>query len=131
MSGGPLLIKDNSYSINLKAESFRSNWTSNSIKARTACGVTANNHLLLVTAEGNHTLYDLAHILHELGAVDAMNLDGGGSTTMVIHDSTVNMESKSQERRVAVALGIFLMDQKASPPTTDHALIYLVKKRPA
>ena len=112
VSGGPMLIKNNNYCINLKAESFRNNWTSNSIKARTACGVTADNHLILITAEGNHTLYDLAHILHQLGATDAMNLDGGGSTTMVIHDSTVNMESKSQERRVAVALGIFVMDKK-------------------
>ena len=112
VSGGPMLIKDNNYCIDLKAESFRNNWTNNSIKARTACGVTSNNHLLLVTAEGNHTLYDLAHILHDLGAIEAMNLDGGGSTTMVIHDSTVNMESKSKERRVAVALGIFVLDKK-------------------
>jgi hypothetical protein len=44
--------------------------------------------------------------------MDAMNLDGGGSTTMVIHDATVNMESKSAERKVAVALGIFVMDKK-------------------
>lgn len=114
VSGGPLLLKNNNYCINLKAESFHSNWNSNTIKARTACGVTANNHLLLVTAEGGHTLYDLAHILHELGAIDAMNLDGGGSTTMVIHDSTVNMETKSKERRVAVALGIFLIDKRQS-----------------
>lgn len=111
VSGGPMLIKDNKYCINLKAERFRKNWTSNKIRARTACGITARNHLLLITAEGNHTLYDLAHILHKLGAVDAMNLDGGGSTTMVIHDSTVNMESKSKERKVAVALGIFAIDK--------------------
>ncbi len=117
VSGGPMLIKDNSYCINLKAEAFHSNWTSNSIKARTACGVTANNHLILVTAEGTHTLYDLAHILHELGAVDAMNLDGGGSTTMVIHDTTMNMENKSNERKVAVALGIFVLAKENANPT--------------
>jgi len=112
VSGGPMLIKDNHYCIDFLQESFRKCWTSNNIKARTACGITANNHLLLITAEGTHTLYDLAHILHELGAVDAMNLDGGGSTTMVIHDSTVNMASKSNGRKVAVALGIFAMPNK-------------------
>ncbi len=128
VSGGPMLIKDNNYCINLKAESFRNNWTSNSIKARTACGITANNHLILVTAEGNHTLYDLAHILHELGAVDAMNLDGGGSTTMVIHDSTVNMESKSKERRVAVALGIFVMDKKDKSAYYNRPCTYVPYK---
>ncbi len=114
VSGGPMLIKNGDYCIDLQSESFRSNWTSNSIKARTACGVTADNHLLLVTAEGTHTLYDLAHILHKLGAVDAMNLDGGGSTTMVIHNATVNMENKSNERKVAAALGIFLANDKDS-----------------
>ena len=114
VSGGPMLIKDNQYCIDLQQESFRKSWTSNSIKARTACGITANNHLILMTAEGAHTLYDLAHILHELGAVDAMNLDGGGSTTMVIHDSTMNMANKSNERKVAAALGIFAMPHKAN-----------------
>jgi len=112
VSGGPMLIKDNQYCIDLQQESFRKSWTSNNIKARTACGITANNHLLLITAEGTHTLYNLAHILHELGAVDAMNLDGGGSSTMVIHDSTVNMASKSNGRKVAAALGIFAMPNK-------------------
>ena len=116
VSGGPLLIKNGAYSMDLQSENFRSNWTSSSIKARTACGVTADNHLLLVTAEGTHTLYDLAHILHELGAVDAMNFDGGGSTTMVIHNATVNMENKSNERRVAAALGIFTVPTKNNSP---------------
>ena len=107
VSGGPMLIKDGNFCIDLQAEKFHQNWCSNNIKARTACGVTADNHLILVTLEGNHTIFDLAHIMHDLGAVDAMNLDGGGSTTMVIHNATVNMENKSNQRRVAAALGIF------------------------
>ncbi len=107
VSGGPMLLKDGQFCIDLRAEKFHQNWCSNKIKARTACGVTADNHLILVTLEGTHTIFDLAHIMHDLGAVDAMNLDGGGSTTMVIHNATVNMENKSNQRRVAAALGIF------------------------
>jgi len=115
VSGGPMLIKNGDFCVDLQAEKFRGNWASNRIKARTGCAVTADNHLLLVTVEGTHTIFDLAHILKQLGAVDAMNLDGGGSTTMVVHNATVNMESRSSERRVAAALGVFPMsaDQKS------------------
>jgi len=107
VSGGPMLIKNGNFCIDLQAEKFRGNWASNTIKARTGCGITADNHLLLVTVEGTHTIFDLAHILKELGAVDGMNLDGGGSTTMVVHNATVNMENKTAQRRVAAALGVF------------------------
>ncbi len=108
VSGGPLLIKDNKIFLDLKAEKFRPSWTGNQIKARTACAVTADNHLLLITVEGPHTLWDLAKLLHCLGAVDAMNLDGGGSTTMVVNDITVTRAAKAHQRRVASAIGIFL-----------------------
>jgi uncharacterized protein YigE (DUF2233 family) len=108
VSGGPLLIKDDKVFLDLKEERFRPNWTGNQIKARTACAVTADSHLLLITVEGRHTLWDLAKLLHCLGATDAMNLDGGGSTTMVVNDVTVTRAVKSQQRRVASAIGIFL-----------------------
>jgi exopolysaccharide biosynthesis protein len=108
VSGGPLLIKDDKVFLDLKAEKFHPSWTGNQIKARTACGVTADNHLLLITVEGSHTLWDLAKLLHCLGAVDAMNLDGGGSTTMVVNNVAVTRGAKSHERRVASAIGIFL-----------------------
>ena len=127
VSGGPMLIKNGDFCIDLRAENFRGNWASNSIKARTGCGVTADNHLLLVTVEGTHTIFDLAHILKQLGAVDAMNLDGGGSTTMVVHNATVNMESKSSQRRVAAALGVFAMsnDQKTG---CEHPCRYIPRQ---
>lgn len=127
ISGGPMLIKNGNYCVDLPEEKFRGSWAGSSIKARTACGVTADNHLLLVTVEGTHTIFDLAHILHDLGAVEAMNLDGGGSTTMVVHNATVNIENKSSQRRVAAALGIFQMngDQKY---IYDHPCSYVPRQ---
>ena len=63
----------------------------NSRAPRTALGIRADGSLLLVTVNGRNpgisvgmTLEELAELMIELGAVDAMNLDGGGSTTMVI-----------------------------------------------
>jgi exopolysaccharide biosynthesis protein len=50
----------------------------------------------------------LGDVLLELGAVDAMNLDGGGSTTMVIHNKVVNRPSDATgERPVSDAILVF------------------------
>lgn len=60
---------------------------------RTAIGITKNHKLLLVTVDGRQPgfaegipLDELAQLMIELGAVQALNLDGGGSTTMAIAD---------------------------------------------
>lgn len=103
VSGGPLLIKDGKVFVDLKDEAFRTGWTSCHIKARTAAGVTRDHHVLLVTVEGPHTLWDLAKFLHSLGAVDALNLDGGGSTAMFVNGETVTQS----KRKVASAIGVF------------------------
>ncbi|MCK7477320.1 MAG: phosphodiester glycosidase family protein [Candidatus Moduliflexus flocculans] len=58
---------------------------------RTAVGVRADGRILLVTVDGRQpersvgmTIAELAALLLELGAVEAINMDGGGSTTMVV-----------------------------------------------
>ena len=63
---------------------------------RTAVGATADGKLLLLVCDGRgmrgsegFTLAELADKLLALGAVEAINLDGGGSSTMVGCDGTV------------------------------------------
>jgi exopolysaccharide biosynthesis protein len=57
---------------------------------RTAIGVTATGRIILLVVDGRqsgsvgYTLYELGKELRALGAVDAVNLDGGGSATMWI-----------------------------------------------
>lgn len=106
VSGGPVLIRDGKLHVGLKDERFAKSWTGSHIHARTAIGVTADKHLLLATIEGPHTLWDVAKFLKKLGAVDALNLDGGGSTTMVINGSTVTRNRSTFERRVASSLAV-------------------------
>nr|MBP9111150.1 phosphodiester glycosidase family protein [Pyrinomonadaceae bacterium] len=54
-------------------------------------------------------LYDLAAYFLELGATDAMNLDGGGSTTMFLDGKVVNKPSdKEGERKVSDAILVTL-----------------------
>jgi Phosphodiester glycosidase/SPOR domain len=67
--------------------------------ARTMAGIDRRGRLLLVTADGvpgvseGLTLSEEAQLMRRLGARDAMNLDGGGSTTFVVGDATVNTTS--------------------------------------
>ncbi|HEY9778162.1 MAG TPA: phosphodiester glycosidase family protein [Planktothrix sp.] len=111
VSGGPMLIKDGNLYVDLKDEKFRKGWTGSQIHARTVAGVTANNHLLLATIEGPHTLWDIAKFMKQLGAVDAMNLDGGGSTTMVVDGNTVTRGA--HQRRVVSS--IVVLDMRKMP----------------
>jgi hypothetical protein len=57
------------------------------------------------------SLFMLSDLLLELGAIDAMNLDGGGSTTMVIQNKLVNKPSdQTGERPVSDAILVFPRD---------------------
>ena len=77
---------------------------------RTAVGVTANGRILLVVVDGRSrrsagvTLGQLRGILRDLGAVTAMNLDGGGSSEMVVDGEVVNHPSDGHERHITNAI---------------------------
>lgn len=81
---------------------------------RTAVARLSNGHLLLMTVSGyrdNHSegwkLTELAEWLVRRGAVDAMGLDGGGSTAMVVQGQTISRSiATTFERPVANALAL-------------------------
>ena len=67
---------------------------------RTIAGRTADGTILLVTVDGRQpccsigmTLPEAADLMVALGATEAVNLDGGGSTTFVAHGVMVNHPS--------------------------------------
>ena len=91
---------------------------------RTAIGLDrSGTHLILFVADGRQPLYSQGATLHEMaqlmiyyGAVNAMNLDGGGSSTLVMRNSlgmveVVNSPIQTgipgRERPVGNHLGIF------------------------
>ncbi|MEO5904113.1 MAG: phosphodiester glycosidase family protein [Gemmatimonadaceae bacterium] len=85
---------------------------------RTAAGISRNGTTLyLMTVDGRResdggmSLVELAHFMIGLGAYDAMNFDGGGSTTMVVEGKVVNHPSDAAgERAVGSALLILTGD---------------------
>ena len=72
----------------------------------------ADGRIVLVTVGGRQpyhslgmTLAELAAYLRQLGATDALNLDGGGSTTLVVRGTVVNLPSdETGERPVSDVL---------------------------
>jgi len=77
---------------------------------RTAVGQRRDGSIVLAVVDGRRPgragmeLPRLASLLSELGAVASMNLDGGGSSTLVARGSVRNVPSDGAERRVANAL---------------------------
>ena len=98
ISGGPYLIKNNEIFVDMTAQKLTAIGGRN---PRTAIGYTKDNHLIMLTADGREgssiglTLMELAYLMKELGCVNAMNLDGGGSTVMYVNGNIVN---KPQEK---------------------------------
>ena len=104
VGGGPILVAEGKLCVNGKAERFRADITQ-SCRPRTAVGLAANGDVILLAIQNpGVTLTELANILLKLGARDAMNLDGGGSTTMVVNGKVLNAPSDGSERAVSNAL---------------------------
>lgn len=93
ISGGPYLVKDGNVFVDIKEQKLLSIGGRN---PRTAVGYTADNKFIIVTADGREgasiglTLSELAHYMKKLGCVNAMNLDGGGSTVMYVKGAIAN-----------------------------------------
>jgi len=105
LGGGPLLLLDGRRIEQPEVESV-SRVFYEARHPRTALGVKKDGTLLFVTVDGRRpehsvgmSLGELTDLLQELGAVSAINLDGGGSTTMVIAGETVNVPSDPNGER--------------------------------
>ena len=95
---------------------------------RSAIGVTAQGAILLVAVDGRTelsagvTMDELAALMVKLGAVDAVNLDGGGSTTLWIRGAwpggVVNHPSDNEQAdhlgARAVSDGIYVLPPSPS-----------------
>jgi len=112
IGGGPNLVSSGSSDVTWVEEEFDSGYLAKN--PRTAAGFTSSNLLLLVTVDGRTsagigmTLSELASFMIALGCTEAMNLDGGGSTTAwTTNDGVVNTPSDGSQRSVVSAIGVF------------------------
>lgn len=93
ISGGPYLVRGGEVYVDMTAQKLSAIGGRN---PRTAIGYTKDNHLIMLTADGREgasvglTLMELANLMKEFGCINAMNLDGGGSTVMYVQGQVVN-----------------------------------------
>ena len=99
-------------------------------RPRTAAGFTASGVMLIVAIEGDNpagpagmTLAETAALMRGLGCVAAINLDGGGSTSMVVGGRTTVRPGDGAERPVVAAL--VLADAVRSSSATSAPRITL------
>jgi hypothetical protein len=119
VGAGPQLLRGGRVAVTAKAEGFAPPqapaFYGTFVAARnprTLAGVRADGKLVLVTVDGRRpgwstgmTLFEAARLMRSLGARDALNLDGGGSSTMTVRGEVVNRPSdRGGERRVSNAV---------------------------
>ena len=106
VAGGPLLLRDGEVATTCDR-------SCGGTHPRTGVGVTESGSIVLVVIDGRQagwsrgvTLTRFARIMRDLGAVSALNLDGGGSSVMVVDGEVVNRPSDGRERALSNAIVI-------------------------
>lgn len=105
INGGPLLLPE------LAGEQYYAASFVNGRHPRTMAGITRDGRLLLVVVDGRQpawsqgvTLPEGAALLRSLGALSAVNLDGGGSASMVVGGKLVSRPSEPEGRALGDAI---------------------------
>ena len=109
IGGGPRILRDGKISIECEQEGISLAFRQTK-HPRTAVGL-KEDALLCVVVDGRQpgysegmTLDELAEFLLNAGCKDALNLDGGGSSTLFVRGRVVNQPSDGRERPIANAL---------------------------
>lgn len=124
IGGGPVLVKGGIPKITYTQEVF---WGSgvglDNRDPRTAVGFTAENKVIMLVADGRQaasegfSLTELAQVMINLGCVEAMNLDGGGSSQMAVGNQLVNLPvGSTYQRPIPTMLAIVPADSLPTLP---------------
>jgi exopolysaccharide biosynthesis protein len=133
LATGPTLVRNGQTSISMSTSSPFARERA----PRTAVGASSDGtKLFLVTIDGRQSGYsngvtipELAAYMRSIGAHNAINLDGGGSTTMVArypwadHVSVVNRPSDPGGRQRAVPTTLQVISKAAPIEITEDALV--------
>ena len=112
VGGGPMLVERGVVNVRSREESIAPD-IAYGRAPRTGIGIKADGTVLLMVVDGRSrysagmSLNEFARYLKRFGAVSAVNLDGGGSSEMVLDGKIMNRPSDGSERPVSIGLGIF------------------------
>lgn len=118
VGGGPVLLQDGEIKITNNEERKFMGKAINDKHPRTAMGYTKDNKLIILVVQGRFpdlaegaTLTQEAQMLKELGCVEALNLDGGGSSCLLVNGKeTIKPSDKGGEQRAVPA--VFIIRKK-------------------
>lgn len=112
IGAGPTLVKDGEIYVTADAEQFPPDIRVGRAP-RSAVGITKYGDYIFAVVDGRQahskgcTLTEWARILkNDFGAIEAINLDGGGSTELIFKGKLVNKPSDGKERYISDALTI-------------------------
>ena len=112
LGAGPLLMRDGEVFIPVNEEVFYGT-SIPQVHPRTAAGTTPEGDLILLVVDGRQLisrgvdLPELADIMLQLGCEDAINLDGGGSSALVVNGLLLNRPlGKTVQREIMSAIAV-------------------------
>ncbi len=118
VGGGPVLLQNGDMKITNEEERKFYGKAINDKHPRTAMGYTSDNKLIILVVEGRNphaggaTLTQEAQILKDLGCVEALNLDGGGSSCLLVNGKeTIKPSDKGEQRAVPA---VFIITREGS-----------------
>ena len=117
VAGGPVLVQNGQVNVSNNEEQKFNGKAINDKHPRTLIGYTKDNKLIVMVVEGRNpgvadgvSLTQAAQLLKDLGCFEALNLDGGGSSCMLINGrETIRPSDKAQQRSVPA---VFIVDTK-------------------
>ena len=117
VGGGPVIIQNGQVRITNEEELKFTGKAINDKHPRTCMGYTGDGYLIIMAIQGRFpgiaegaTLEQEARLLLELGCVEALNLDGGGSSCLLINGKeTIQPSDKEGERPVPA---VFIISRK-------------------
>ncbi len=112
VAAGPWLVQSGKIVLDAKSENFGAAFSRESA-ARSAIASTVTGKIILVAVHDRAggkgpTLAEMAQIIQQLGAVDALNLDGGSSTSLYLGGQLIN-RAAATAARVHNAIGISIV----------------------
>lgn len=114
IGGGPLLVRDRNIVLDPQLEGFSTNFIQGAAP-RTAIGKTSDGAWIIATMHDRvggqgPTLTETAYIMKQLGAVDALNLDGGSSSSLYLGGQLLNRHPRTAAR-VNNGIGLFVLEE--------------------
>lgn len=121
LSAGPMLLHKGKIRVTADDEVFFGSSIPD-IHPRTAAGRTKSGALIMLVVDGRQSasrgvnLQELAVLMRDLGAVDALNLDGGGSSALVVNNILLNRPTGGMAQREVMSALVTFYRPATTPP---------------